>query len=98
MSEYCVLGKACAAKTSAVVRFGSPLNMKKSGVRWIVYLLRLRLGKGKLNARLSFMVSLSFRHESVRSLCASAAAKGLRFGMVRRWRKFALRNGAFCVS
>ena len=58
-------------------------------------LLRLRPGKGKLNARLSFMVSLRLRHESMRPLCAGAAAQSLRFGMARRWKRFAFRNGTF---
>ena len=58
-------------------------------------LLRLRLGAGKLIAHLSFMVSLSFRHESMRLLCTGAAAKSLRFGMAWRWKKFALQDGTF---
>ena len=45
-------------------------------------LLRLRLGAGKLIARLSFMISLRLRHESMRPLCAGAAPQSLRFGMV----------------
>ena len=58
-------------------------------------LLRLRLGAGKLIAHLSFMISLRLRHESMRLLCAGAAAKSLRFGMAWRWRKFALQDGIF---
>ena len=68
-------------------------NYKKSGVR--CPLLRLRLRKGKLIVRLPFMVYLRFSHESVRPPCTGAAAKGLRFGMAWRWRRFVLRNGSF---